>query len=296
MSYHQQSRASRKRDIYADRLQKRRHALSSGRLAVAEFIDGHRHAVLGMSALDIAKETNTSDATVIRAIQMLGFDGLVDLKDTLEAYLGATDSPVEKMSTTTSDLGIDTDAALDFVIADQAAAAAQMGSPENRKSFAEAVSLLAGARGIGVFGIGASGLIATYASRLFMRSGFRAYALDRTGIMLAEQLIQIERGDVLLMLLHGRPHREAMATITEGKRLSASIIMVLGKSESVLLRHASVALVIGRSKRENVALHAPAVTCVEALALGVASRTRTRTLETLDRILDIRQQIRSSKG
>lgn len=63
---------------------------------------GHRHAVLGKSALEIGCETDTSDATVIRAIQALGFQGLVDIKETLEAYLGVTDSPVEKMATKTN--------------------------------------------------------------------------------------------------------------------------------------------------------------------------------------------------
>ena len=72
-----QTRSNRRRDQYGERLRKRRATLSPSLLTVAEYIDGHRHAVLGKSALDIARETGTSDATVIRAIQMLGFDGLI---------------------------------------------------------------------------------------------------------------------------------------------------------------------------------------------------------------------------
>lgn len=78
----------RRTDRFGEQLRKRRDRLSPGLLAVAEYIDGHRHAVLAKSALEIGFETNTSDATVIRAIQALGFQGLVDLKETLEAYLG----------------------------------------------------------------------------------------------------------------------------------------------------------------------------------------------------------------
>lgn len=87
---------SRRIDRYGERLKKRRDQLSPGLVTVADYIDGHRHAVLSKSALEIAFDTGTSDATVIRAIQALGFRGLIDLKETLKAYLGETDSPSRK--------------------------------------------------------------------------------------------------------------------------------------------------------------------------------------------------------
>ncbi|MCX8995537.1 MurR/RpiR family transcriptional regulator [Rhizobiaceae bacterium BDR2-2] len=285
----------RRRDPYGERLRKRRASLSPSLLTVADYIDGHRHAVLGKSALEIARETGTSDATVIRAIQMLGFDGLIDLKDTLEAYLGQTDSPSEKMAATTGTLVDDVDSCLDFVLEDQANALAALSSPDNRRNMAQAVSLLASARRIGVFGIGASGIIAAYAARLFLRSGYPSYTLDRTGILLAEQIIQMDGGDVLMMLLHARPHREAMAAIAEAERLSIPVIMIVGKEDTVLLKHAAAHIVIPRARSEHVALHAPTLCCVEALMLGLAGRDKNRTLATIDRLLDVRQQIRPSK-
>lgn len=57
----------RRTDRFGEQLRKRRDRLSPGLLAVAEYIDGHRHTVLAKSALEIGFETNTSDATVIRA-------------------------------------------------------------------------------------------------------------------------------------------------------------------------------------------------------------------------------------
>lgn len=83
-------------DRFGERLKKKRATLSPGLLAVADYIDKHRHAVLAKSALEIGRELGTSDATVIRAIQALGFEGLIDLKDTLESHLGETDSPSKK--------------------------------------------------------------------------------------------------------------------------------------------------------------------------------------------------------
>lgn len=154
---------------------------------------GHRHAVLGKSALEIGCETDTSDSTVIRAIQALGFQGLVDLKETLEVYLGVTDSPVEKMATKTKSISGNSDAAIDFVIENHKNMLEMLANAKNPEAMAAAVRLLSEARVIGVLGIGASGIIATYATRLFQRSGVRAYALNATGITLAKQLLELEK-------------------------------------------------------------------------------------------------------
>ncbi|MCL6650710.1 RpiR family transcriptional regulator [Agrobacterium rubi] len=282
-------------DRFGERLKKKRDTLSPGLLAVAEYIDKHRHAVLAKSALEIGREIGTSDATVIRAIQALGFEGLVDLKDTLESHLGETDSPSEKMAATTNDLLDNTNSAIDFVVADMGYAMQSLSSEDNRRAMASAVSLLSTARKIGVFGIGASGIIGTYASRNFVRAGYPSYALNQTGIMLAEQLLQMEPGDVLLILAQGRPHREVMTAIAEAERLSIPIVAIVGKEETALAQHATAAIVLPRAKTEKVAMHGASLVCVEALTLGLAGKNRDLTLSTLDRLMELRQQIRPNK-
>lgn len=292
-----ETRTSRPRhtDRFGEQLRKRRDRLSPGLLAVAEYIDGHRHAVLGKSALEIGFETNTSDATVIRAIQALGFQGLVDLKETLEAYLGVTDSPVEKLAATTKSISGNCDAAIDFVLENQKNALEMLATVENRDAMAAAVRLLADARGIGVLGIGASGIIATYAARLFQRSGVRSYALNATGITLAEQLLDLENGHVLIMLLHGRAHREAQTAIAEAGRLDIPIIMLLGQEDSVLKKHANAYLLLPRAKNEGVALHAPSFIAMETMALALSAARTDRSLETLERLVELRTSIRPHK-
>jgi len=285
----------RRKDKFAERLKKRRATLSPSLLTVAEYIDGHRHAVLGKSALEIARATGTSDATVIRAIQTLGFDGLIDLKETLAAHLGQTDSPSEKMAVTTAELRRSADAAIDFAIEEQRSAMEALASEPNRRAFRQTVNLLANARRIGVFGIGASGIIANYASRLFSRSGYPSYALTSTGIMLAEQLLEMTPGDVVLAMMHGRLHNESTAMLAEAERLKVPVAFIVSKADSPLLKHATVSIVIPRSKAEQVALHAPLLTCVETLMLALAARDPDRTLHSIDRLVEIREEVRPTK-
>ncbi len=288
------TRRPRRIDRFGERLKSRRGSLSPRLVSVVDYIDQHRHAVLGKSALEIAAETMTSDATVIRAIQALGFEGLIDLKDTLEAHIGETDSPSEKMAATTEALDSGADTAIDFVIDDHRKAMAALAEPPGREGLKQAVPLLLKARAIGVFGIGASGIIASYAARLFQRNGCRSYALNATGIALAGQLLSMENGDALIMMAYGRPHREAMATIGEANRLGIPIVMLLGQPNTVLRRHADASIVIPRAKTEHVALHGSTMVGTETLMLALATVSRERTL-SLKRLIELRSAVRPSK-
>lgn len=285
----------RRIDRFGERLKNRRGSLSPSLLSVADYIDQHRHAVLGKSALEIAAETGTSDATVIRAIQALGFEGLIDLRDTLEMHIGETDSPSEKMAATTLELSNSVDSAIDFVIADHRNAMEALSSPTNREGMTKAISVLLEAKRIGIFGIGASGVLATYAARLFSRNGYPSYALNLTGIALAEQLLTMEKGDALIMMAYGRAHREGMTTITEAERLGIPIVMLLGQEDTVLRKHADASIIIPRAKTEHVALHGPTLVCLESMMLALATAARETTLQSLDRLLTLRSAIRPSK-
>ncbi|MCV6601127.1 MAG: MurR/RpiR family transcriptional regulator, partial [Cohaesibacter sp.] len=154
---HSSPLSSRVKDRFGAQFAKRKDQLSPGPRAVAEFIDINRHTVLGLSALEIGMETGTSDATVIRTIQSLGFTGLRDLKDTLATWLGQVESPIEKMANTSLNLGDDINSAIDFTIDSQKAALDALGSEENRDNAAKAIRLIAEAKGVGIFGIAASG-------------------------------------------------------------------------------------------------------------------------------------------
>jgi DNA-binding MurR/RpiR family transcriptional regulator len=160
---------------------------------------------------------------------------------------------------------------------------------------ADAITAILQAKRIGVFGIGASGILATYAARLFSRNGYPSYALNATGIALAELLLAMEEGDALIMMAHGRAHREAMTTIGEAQRLGIPIVMLLGQEDTVLRKHACASIIIPRAKAEHVALHGPTLVCLESLMLALATAARETTLQSLDRLLALRSAIRPSK-
>ena len=66
-------------DLFGERFRARAQQRSPRLLAVGSYINENREAVLERTAMEIAAATNTSDATVVRAIQARGFAGLREL-------------------------------------------------------------------------------------------------------------------------------------------------------------------------------------------------------------------------
>src|ERR1700685_566550 len=61
--------------------------LSPAALKVVRYIERNPGLAVTGSAADLARETGLSDATVIRSVQALGFQGMGDLRRTLAAAL-----------------------------------------------------------------------------------------------------------------------------------------------------------------------------------------------------------------
>lgn len=187
-------------DLFGERYRARAHQLSPRLRAVVSYINDNREVVLEHTAMEIATATQTSDATVVRAIQALGFAGLRELKQTMERWFGTSVTSAEKMRSTVTALSSDVNSSIDFVLEGHQRVCEVLSRADNRAAVAQAVALLSDARQVGIFGIGASGILAEYTARLFSRIGLPAYVMNRTGFSLAEQLIGLQRGDVLIMM------------------------------------------------------------------------------------------------
>lgn len=280
-------------DVLGDRYRARAPSLSSSLQSVARYIHDNREAILDATAMEIADATQTSDATVVRAVQALGFAGLRDLKTTLAAWFGPALNSEEKMSVTVSELSCDINSGIDFVLGGHKRACDALSEPHNRQAVSQAVALLIGARQVALFGINASGILADYSARMFTRIGIPAVTLNRSGIALAEQLITLQRGDVLIMMAQKSAHREGLTTLKEAKRLGMPVILLTHATDSVFAKEADVIINVPRGgENGRMPLHGTVLVCLEMLILSVASATSSRTVKTMKRIQDFNRSLK----
>ncbi len=283
-------------DVFRDRLRAQEPALTRSALRVARFIDRNRATTLASSAAELAAAVGTSDATVIRAVQALGFDGLADLRQLLAATLDRRSTVVEDMRRTLADVGDSAGRAVDLVVETHRESIQALQSKAGRTTILAAVAKLHPAHRIVIFGIGPSGALARYLALLLTRNGRPARALDATGIALADQLLDLREGDALLILAYGRSYREVVATFTEARRLGLPIVLVSDTLDSRIARHADVVVPARRGRAERVALHGTTLVALEAIVLGLAASDRARAVGSLERLNELRESVNGKRA
>jgi len=280
-------------DPYRARLETKSAVLSPASHRVATYIDLNRVAVLASSAMELAARTETSDATVIRTVQALGFTGLAELKQVLLASVDRSSTSADDMRRTLGDIGEDTNRAIKAVIEAHDEAMEGLRSPEARASIAAAVSILHPATRIAIFGIGPSAALAVYVATLLARGGRRTLTLNATGSTLADQLLDLRVGDALLVLAYGRAYGEVVTVFAQARQLGLPIALVTDSLDDKLARFANVILPARRGRSERVALHGATLVCLEALVLGLAAAS-SDTVASLERLNRLRRDLRKN--
>lgn len=295
MSARNGASGTRTRDVFADRFARRRESLSPAFRRVAAFIDANRLTVLTSSAVGLAREIGTSDATVVRAVQALGFEGLHDLRNEIASSYGKGDTPVDNLRRTLAETSESVETSLDGVLDAFADGLEALRSPAFRRQLLAGLEILHMARRIVVFGVGPTAHIAAYFAARLRRKGRKQVVLDRTGAGLADQLLDLETGDALLMLAYGKPYPEAEIALAEAGRRRMPVVLVSDIEETAFARQADVVLAVPRGQSQRVALHGVTVLCLEMLLLGLATSDSQSAVGALGELERLRRATRSRK-
>jgi DNA-binding MurR/RpiR family transcriptional regulator len=279
-------------DSFTERLRGLGPSLSPGARRVSRFIENNRAIALGASAADLASRVGTSDATVVRAVQAMGFSGMADLRRALANTLATNQvTPAEAMRRTLTELIQESEPAVDLALNVQREAVERLAEPAARATLHAAVAALHPAKRILVFGLGPSAALAGYVATMLGRAGRITRALDASGLALADQLLDLGPGDALIILAYGRAYREVVAVFAEARRLRLTIVLVTDSLDRSLARHADVVIPAHRGRAGQVALHGATLVALEAVVLGLASLDSERALASLDRLNNLRATI-----
>ena len=291
-----QNERSQPVDSYGERLRAIGPHLAPTARLVVDFIDRNRIAAIAGSAADLAKRLGTSDATVVRAVQALGFRGLDDMRQVLANHLEGRATPADDMRRTLDEVGSSVDEAVQLVLRSHSVSLDELRSPQAVSKITKAVVALERADRIFVFGMGPSGALARYAELILRRDGREARALDASGTALADQLLALREGDALLALAYGRAYREVAAAFAQAKRLGLPVVLLTDSLDQRLRKRADVVVPVKRGMADRSALHGTTFVALEAIMLGLAACDRDKALGALDRLNDLRELVLGARA
>jgi DNA-binding MurR/RpiR family transcriptional regulator len=145
------------------RLEAHRERMTPAVLRVARFLVDHPERALVATAAEIAESARTSDATVVRAVQTLGYAGLPELRRGVGEQLVARYDPREALDQSVARVRNDPRSVLDTVIDDAITLLAETRGVVDHDEFVDSLHLLADADRIVVVGWGTAGAMAQYA-------------------------------------------------------------------------------------------------------------------------------------
>lgn len=265
--------------------------MSPAEQRVAQFFQTNREEVLIASAAALATKTKTSDATVLRTAKSLGFASLEELRRSLATELRRSLSPADRLANTLEEVGDDLQAAFDKTLDIHTQALASLRRDVSRAQFKSAVTHIVEARRILVFGLGPSSAMADYFVTQLGRFGLDAASLTRTGLLFADDLQRLRKGDLLIILAYGRIYPELAALLEKADQIGAQKILVTDTLAALLRRRVNLVLPVARGRIDMLSMHTATLGLIEALLVGIATKRPRETIESLESLNTTRERL-----
>jgi DNA-binding MurR/RpiR family transcriptional regulator len=279
------------RDPFTARTSAAIHRLSSAEQAVVRFFQENREEVLVGSAASLAAKIGTSDATVIRATQALGYSGLDELRRDIADELRMSLSPAARLTRTLGAVKGDASSALGVVIDIHVQALEKLRRDVSAAQFEAAIELLAKARRIVVFGIGPSSALADYFAIQLGRFGIETISLTQTGLLLADGLNRLKPGDLIVALAYGRVYQEIQTLLSQANRLQLPKMLLTDTLAATLGKKVDLVLPVARGNADWYSTHTATLGLIEAMLVGFAAKRPSDTLASLKNLNRLRSDL-----
>jgi len=274
-----------------ERIAAARPTLSPGEERVASFLAQHREEAVFLSAAEIARQLETSDATVIRAVQSLGYSGLPALKAELQDALRSRATPTLRLGRSIEDLGDEPSLVLEHVLATELQLLHDARETLRGADFARALKLIAGAQRVVIQGLGPNAPLGEYFAARLRRMRRPAVAVGARGQALADALIDMRRGDVVIVIAYDRSSPEAELTLERARELKLPSILITDTLGLALAGQFTVALSARRAGGGMFHLSAMTIVVLDALLFGLAGQDRAAALAAAEELQELRARI-----
>ncbi len=276
---------------FAERVNARWERISPSERSVARFFQQNPEEVLVASAAALAEKTGTSDATVIRTAKALGFAGMSELRRALAAELRQGTSPAHRLARTLSDVGDDLAAAFKATLEIHQDALEGLRRDITPELFRAAVRSIVEAQRRFIFGIGPSSAMADYFAIQLGRFGFEAQSLTQTGLLLADGLLKLREGDLLLIFAYSRVYRELAALLNRADRRGVRTMLFSDTLGPRLRDRIGLILPVARGRADMFSLHTATLGLIEALLVGIARERPAETIASLVSLNELRTEL-----
>jgi DNA-binding MurR/RpiR family transcriptional regulator len=260
---------------------------------VAEFLEFGGQEALVLSAAAIADRVGTSDATVIRTAQALGYPGMGELRRALANRRPELRLEQRLRQTLT---GTAANQLLARSITNHLAGLELLTESVTADRFEHAVAVLASGERVVWRSVGPSAGLAQYAQMLCERVGRPSVAWTQNGTSFAGELLTLRPTDVVAVLAHGRLQPHVLVLVDHASTVGAEVVLITDRRHPKVTDRVALVLESGRGMPGLFASQTSTLVLLEALVLGLAATDEPAATDSLARLNDLRAALAASRG
>jgi RpiR family carbohydrate utilization transcriptional regulator len=252
-------------------------SLRAAEQRVADFILKHPEDLIHLTVTELAERTQTSESTVVRLCQKIGYKGYQEFKIMLARDLvGPTETVYEQITP------LDSLVALKQKVF-QANAQALKDTMEvlSDEELEKAVEALALARRVDVYGIGGSAPLAHDTYHKFMKLGIGCSWQDDSDMMAMSSSL-LTPGDVALGISHTGASRDVCDAMENAKSAGATTICITHRATSPITKVSDIKLYTAAKETvfgsDAMSSRIAQLTIIDTLFAGIANRDYDRSL------------------
>lgn len=245
--------------------------LSQAQKKIADYILENPESFLNQSAMEIGEKSKTSPATVIRFGKALGYSSLEELKIHIAKDIG-TIKQTETLETIFSDEDdVEAFTKKTYELID--ASLIMTKSRIKTDPYDKAIAALVGAQSVYLFGVGASGLVATDFYQKLMRANKKTFYNLDTHLSLVSSY-HTTPDDIAIGFSYSGETKETILAFEQAKMNHTLTIAITREKESTLAKIADIVLTVpnteGTTRIAAIASKYSSMFVADILFLGLA--------------------------
>ncbi|NNN30187.1 MurR/RpiR family transcriptional regulator [Streptomyces sp. S3(2020)] len=269
--------------------------LSASERTVAQYlVSAPVEQVMFASTQELGTASGTSNATVVRALQRLGYAGLPALKRELAADFTAAQAPDVRLAQRIAHVGKDLDKICNDVFDETQERVDQCRSLVDTEALQRAVTVLAEARDVFCYGVAACELAARHLARALGRIGHRARFVGDTGFALADPLLALGQGDAVVIFQPGRQLPELTVLVERARAVGARVVFITDELSEVFADRVEAVLLAPYTPTGNTNESLTGLVVADVLVLALTALDETSAVEHSHQLNALRGQLLGS--
>lgn len=251
------------------------------RKVVDELLSNPREGAF-LSLPELAMRAEVHPTSAVRLAKKLGYSGYPELRSQLQAELLDVPPPAERVRQRLAHLG--SGSILSALVESEIAALRQLPALISQSDVERAARAIMKARRIYVFGRNHAIALMQLMTLRLTRSGYAARRMDRYGMEIADDLMDISAKDIVIGFAFTKPPEDLQRTLRYANKIGARTIVISDHTGATLRPNPDILLAASRGARgESQSLTVPMAVC-NTLILEISRLDRGRSLKNLEKL------------